>query len=132
MDEELGGNKTSPNIEYPFIPELVNNYKQLRMNFKNGNEVITETAGWRDDMKFLFHLTRVFRVFEKSGVFPKVKFQKLPKLSNARWNSRAILALLAFILQRERRDSLLDICKFISCTREDHWFTYQMYNAVNY
>ena len=25
MDEELGGNM-SPNIEYPFIPELVKNY----------------------------------------------------------------------------------------------------------
>ena len=81
--------------------------------------------------EFLFHLT-LFRVFEKSGVFPKVKFQKLPKLSNARWNSRAILALLAFILQRERRDSLLDICRFISYTWADHWFTDQMYNAVDY
>lgn len=132
MDEELGGNNTSPNIEYPFIPELVKNYEQLRMNFKNGKEVITETAGWRDDMKFLFHLTRVFRCFEESGVFPKVKFQKIPKLSNARWNSRAILALLAFILLPERRDSLLDICRFISYRWADHWFTDQMYNADDY
>src|SRR5580704_19702805 len=44
MDEELGGNNTSPNIEYPFIPELVKNYEQLRMNFKNGKEVITCTC----------------------------------------------------------------------------------------
>jgi len=29
MDEELGGNNTSPNIEYPFIPKLV---KFLVMN----------------------------------------------------------------------------------------------------
>ena len=114
MDDDLGGNNTSPNIEYPFIPELVNNYEQLKMNFTNGKEEITETAGWRDDMKFLFHLTRVFRFFEETGRFPKVKFQKIPNLSNARWNSRAILALLAFILVPERKDSLLEICRFIS------------------
>ena len=63
------------------------------MNFKNNKEEITETAGWRDDMKFLFHLTQVFRFFEETGRFPEVKFQKIPKLSNARWNSQAILAL---------------------------------------
>ena len=114
MNEELGGNNTSPNIEYPFIPELVKNYEQLKMNFKNGKEEIIETAGWRDDMKFLFHLTWVFRFFEKTGRFPKVKFQKIPNLSNARWNSRAVLALSAFILLPQRRDSLLEICRFIS------------------
>ena len=57
------------------------------MNFKNGKEVITESAGWRNYMKFLFHLTQVFWFFEKSGAFPKVKLQKIPNLSNARWNS---------------------------------------------
>ena len=71
MDHELGGNNTSPNIEYPFIPELVKNYKQLKMNFKSGEEEISETAGWRDDMKFLFHLTRVFRFFKETGNFLK-------------------------------------------------------------
>ena len=79
---------------------LFRNYQQLRMNFKNGKEVITVTAGWRNDMTFLFLLTQVFWFFEKSGVFPKVKFQKIPNL---------ILALLAFILLPEGRDSLLDI-----------------------
>ena len=44
MDDELGGNNTSPNIEYPFIPELVKNYEQLKINFKNGKEEITETV----------------------------------------------------------------------------------------
>ena len=55
MDDKLGGNNTSPNIEYPFVSGLVKNYDQLKMSFKNGKEDITETAGWRDDMKFLFH-----------------------------------------------------------------------------
>ena len=79
-----------------------------------------------------FHLTRVFRFFEKPGAFPKVKFPKISNLSNARWNSLAILALLAFILLPERRDSLLDIWKFISYAWSDHWFTDQMYNADDY
>ena len=55
MDEELGGNNMSPNIKYPFIPEFVKNYQQLRMNFKNGKEVITETAGWRNDISISFN-----------------------------------------------------------------------------
>ena len=132
MDEELGGYNMSPNIEYSFIPEFVKNYQQLKMNFKNGKEVITKTAGWRNDMKFLFYSTRIFRFFEKSGVVPKVKIQKIPNLSNARWNSRAILVLLAFILLQERRGSLLDIYKFISYTWSENLFTDQMYNADDY
>lgn len=61
-----------------------------------------------------------------------MKFQKIPNLSNARWNSRAILALLAFILVPENRDSLLEICRFISYKWADLWFTEQMYNANDY
>ena len=127
MDEGLGGNNTPRKIKYPFILELVKSYQQLRMNFKNGKEVITETARWRNDMKFLFHLIQVFQFFEKSEIFPKVKFQKIPNLSNARWNSRVILGLLAFILLPEKGDSLLDICKFIFYAWSGHWFTDQMY-----
>jgi len=33
---DLGANNTSPNIEYPFIVERVNNYEQLKNNFKMG------------------------------------------------------------------------------------------------
>ncbi|CAI9738962.1 Hypothetical predicted protein [Octopus vulgaris] len=69
MDNELGEEKSSPNIEYAFIPELLSNYEKLQANFNNGEEKITESAGWRDDMKFLFHLTRVFRFFEETGKF---------------------------------------------------------------
>lgn len=54
MDEELEGKNTSLSIEYPFICELLNNYKQLKKNLKYDKEKITETAVWRD-MKFLFH-----------------------------------------------------------------------------
>ena len=39
---------------------------------------------------------------------------------------------MAFILLPEKRDSLLDICKFISYTWSNHWFTDQIYNADDY
>ena len=57
MDEELGGNTTSPNIEYPFVSELLKNYDELKARFENGTEEIIDKSGWRDDMKFLYHLT---------------------------------------------------------------------------
>lgn len=44
MDDELGGNNISPNIEYPFIRELVNKDEQPKKTFKNGAEEITESA----------------------------------------------------------------------------------------
>src|SRR5277367_5310326 len=91
-----------PILNIHLSPKLIKNYEQLTINFKNGKEEIIETAEWRDDIKFLFHLTRVFRFFEGTGRFSKVKFQKIPNLSNARWNSRAVLALLAFIILPER------------------------------
>ena len=57
MDEELGSKAQSPNIKYPFVSQLLKEYEQLKTKFDNGVEVILETSGWRDDMKFLFHLT---------------------------------------------------------------------------
>ena len=88
MDQELGGNTTSP--------------------------------------------TRVFRFFDENGHFPCINFQQIPNISNARWNSRAILALLAFILMPTTRTSLEKICRFISCDWADYWFTDQMYNENDF
>ncbi|CAI9719997.1 Hypothetical predicted protein [Octopus vulgaris] len=36
MDNELGEKKSSSNIEYTFIPELLKNYEKLQANFNNG------------------------------------------------------------------------------------------------
>lgn len=102
------------------------------MNFVNGEEDILETAGWRDDMKFLFHLTRVFRFYNETGRFPKVEFKKIPNLSNARWNTRAILALLAFILLPQEIHVLQEVCSFISYNWAEHWFTDQHYQEHDY
>ncbi|CAI9719392.1 Hypothetical predicted protein [Octopus vulgaris] len=46
MDNELGEKKSSPNIAYTFIPELLSNYEKLQANFNNCDEKITESAGW--------------------------------------------------------------------------------------
>ena len=59
MDEILGGESSSPNIEYPFMSQLVKNYEELKAHFVNGTEGILDKSGWRDDMDFLYHLTRV-------------------------------------------------------------------------
>ena len=114
MDEELGSYTGSPNIQYPFVPQLVKNYERLRTEFVNGTEAIHDKSGWRDNMKFLYHLTKVFKFFEENHHFPLINFQKLPNISNVRWNSRAILAILAFILIPSARETLKSICRFNS------------------
>lgn len=83
-NNELGGNNTSHSNEYPFIHELVNNYEQLKKIFKNGKEEIIETSEWHDNMEFLFHLTRGFRHFKETRIYPKVKIKKIPNIKNAR------------------------------------------------
>ncbi len=104
----------------------------LRSKFRNGSEPIIESSGWRDDMKFLFHLTRAFRYFREKGYFPRIKFQRIPNLSNARWNSRAILALLAYVLLPQERASLLRTCEFVSFIWADLWFSDQKYRDTDY
>ena len=118
MDEEIGGSTKSPNIEYPFVPQLINSYEELQAKFVNGTEVIVDKSVWRDDMKFLHHLTLVFKFYEEKGHFPLFNFQKIINISNARWNSRAVLAILAFVLIPKTRPTLQKICSFISydCT----------------
>ena len=113
-DEELGGNIRSPNIEYPFVSKLMKNYEELKTSFKNGTEQIHDKSGWRDYMKFLYHLTRVFHFFDKKGYFPLINFQKIPNINSARWNSRAILAILTYILLPAERKILVKSCRFIS------------------
>ena len=83
-------------------------------------------------MKFLYHLTRVFQFFEEKGHFPKINFQAIPNISNARWNSRAILVLLSFILIPSERKILEKVCRFISYDWADYWFTNQMYDENGY
>ena len=91
----------------------------------NGLEVSVDKSGWRDDMKFLNDLTFVFKFYEEKGYFPLVNFQKIPNISNARWNSRAILAILSFVLIPKTRPTLQKICRFISYDWAKYWFADQ-------
>ena len=52
MDAEFGGKNISPNMEYTFIQEIISNYENLKMNFNNGDEEITDKAGWRSFQGF--------------------------------------------------------------------------------
>ena len=75
--------------------------KKLQAKFVNGTEVIVDKSGWKDGMKFLHHLTLVFKFYKEKGHFPLVDFQKISNNSNARWNSRAVLTILAFVLLKQ-------------------------------
>ena len=108
------------------------NYERLRTEFVNGTEVIHDKSGWRDDMKFLYYLTKVFKFFEENHHFPLINFQKLPNISNAKWNSRAILAILAFILIPSARETLKSICRFISYDWAKFWFADQLYHTHDF
>lgn len=132
MDIELHGSTKSPHIEYFFVNDLMKKYDQMKAAFSNGKAEIKETGGWRDDMKFLYHLTRVFRHFTEKNDMPFVNFKQIPNISNARWNSRAILALLAFILMPENRIRLRKICSFISYQWADHWFSDQLFRKEDF
>lgn len=124
MNELLSGKSTSPNISYDIFTELIMNYENLKQNYKQNEEKLTlRSIKWRDDMQFLYELGQYFKYYEVSNKFPYIKFRVLPALSNARWNSRAILAILTFILIPEHRIQLLPICQFICSAWYDVWFS---------
>ena len=83
-------------------------------------------------MAFFHHLISCYKFFKTSQTFPKVNFHSLPTLSNARWNSRAIYTLLAFILMPEFRQKAEAACDFISGTWSDIWFSAQFFNPADF
>lgn len=83
-------------------------------------------------MQYLYELVQAFKYFEKNERFPYIKFKAIPALSNARWNSRAILALLAFILIPEYRLQLYPICKFVCGAWSEIWFSDHTFNKNNF
>ena len=66
IDKELD-NTRSPNIEYPFVFQLLKNYEDLKAQSVNGTEEILNKSSWRDDRKLLYRLTQVFRFFEEKA-----------------------------------------------------------------
>lgn len=133
MDELLDGKTSSPEISYNFVEELIKNYKELQQIYKQNEEQLeVKNIKWRDDMQFLYELGSAFRYFQKNKKFPKINFKTIPSLSNARWNSRAILAILAFILLPKYQTELYQICQFICGKWFDIWFSDQCFNEETY
>ena len=83
-------------------------------------------------MKYLYHLTRVLRFYHEHGRFSFVEFKAIPNINNPRWNSRAILAILAHILLPSARSRLLIVCLFISNVWAYHWFSDQIFRETDF
>lgn len=133
MDEILGGKTSSPNIEYHFVPEIVNAYEHLIKNYKQNEErVELKNIKWRDDMQYLYELCVYFKYYMTHGKFPYIKFKAIPPISNARWNSRAILAILAFVLLPKYKKDLYSTCVLITGAWFDVWFSDHRFNVNNY
>ena len=75
---------------------------------------------------------RVIRFHDEHDRFPLVEFKKIPNISNARWNSRALLAILAFILMPDARNRLRRVCLFICTTWADIWFSDQKFRVADF
>ena len=94
MHEIFRDNTLSPNINYFLF--LIKNYDDFVKNFKQSTSIISIPAMvWQDDMKFLCELGHHYRYYFEEKDFAKINFKAHPNISNARWNSRGILALLA-------------------------------------
>ena len=136
MDDYFDGATTSPNLNYWFINKVTAEYEHLKSSFDNSGEALkkVEQIDWRDDMAFLHHLIACYRNFKETGRFPTVQFKTLPNISNARWNSRAIFALLAYILipQFQQSPEGQSACDFICGTWSDIWFSGQYYSPDNF
>lgn len=136
-DELLGDVTESPNIHYLFVTMIVKDYEMLKEVFvkrenKNATELQEQEKGWRDDMKFLHHQTCIFRHYRNFQQMPNAKFGTLPGISNARWNSQAIFALLTFILLPDEQENLQQLCEFICGQWSDAWFSGHYYSAEQY
>lgn len=133
MDELLGGKTSSPDICYSFVRELISNYNNLKQSYIQNSEMLDITnIKWRDDMQYLFELGTAFRFFQETKKFPYIKFKPIPPISNARWNSRAILAILAYILIQKYQNELYPICEFICGKWFDIWFSDQTFRDDNF
>lgn len=126
---------TKPELNYPFIDTISNNYATLQDDY---HQVVTdyvnigENPGWRDDFKFLYELCQAYRHYKRCSHWPRISWKKLPNLHQARWNSRAIFAVIAFFLLPEWRQILGTACDFICNEWADAWFSTQYFNEASF
>jgi len=134
LNDFFGESSTSPNISYSFVSKINQEYEILKSLFNNNGGLLPkgQPIKWRDDMAFLHHLISCYRYFQRTGSFPQINFQSLPALSNARWNSRAIYALLAYILLPDYRERTRLACDFITGSWADIWFSAQSFNPDDF
>ena len=68
LNDHFDGTPTSPNLSYPFIARLTDEYAQLKQAFNNTGKLLkkTECDRWRDDMAFLYHLISCYKFFKTS------------------------------------------------------------------
>ena len=121
---------TKPTLNYEFVDEVIKQYDILQQSYKPESEMITiQNSGWRDDFRFLYELCRAFSFLKETSAYPVINWRKLPSLHNARWNSRALYAIISYFLLPKWRISLETPCAFISNTWQEAWFSNQMFNA---
>ena len=136
MNDLFEGSTMSPYLHYPFVTRLQQDYENLKLLFSNIGNPLTKVkrTRWRDDMDFLNHLIACYRKFKSTGNFPKVNFKSLPAISNARWNSRAIFILLAYILvpEYQESESAQAACDFICGSWGDIWFGGNYFNPADF
>ena len=62
-----------PTLNYKFFEDVVKNYDNLKKNHRPETDMkIVDNPGRRNDFKYLFHLCRAFRSFEKNNMYPKI------------------------------------------------------------
>ena len=133
LDFYLSETTTKPSLNYKFVDELLENYKHLQSEYKAETQTENdENPGWRDDFKFLYELCKAFQHYKKHASFPIIKWQKLPSLHNARWNSRAIYTLIAYFLLPSWRNILERPVSFIANSWQEAWFTSQKFKETSY
>ncbi|XP_075205826.1 phosphatidylcholine transfer protein isoform X1 [Anomaloglossus baeobatrachus] len=124
-----------PELNYFFIDKLTENYASLQIDYHQvaTDDVNTgENPGWRDDFKFLYELCQAYRHYKTTARWPRISWKKLPNLHMARWNSRAVYAVIAFFLIPEWRRVLGIACDFIYYEWVNAWFQSQHYNKASF
>jgi hypothetical protein len=129
MDSLFPTKSKAPTMNYEFIEDVLGGYDDLHKSYSGTEEIPTrENPDWRDDFRFLFELCQAYYFYCKEGKWPQLKWCKLPSLHSARWNSRAIFALIAFFLLPKWGDPLKSTCDFIATAWANAWFSNQHYS----
>ena len=73
-----------------------------------------------------------YRYYQEHDIFPFITFKTLPNVSNARWNSKAIYDLFAFVLLPDKCELFNEICELICGAWFDIWFSDYFYKEGDY